>query len=300
MKKILVVLIVLVVILAGVGFYLYSQVSALTSRKITDDVHMISGLGGNVTVLRTGDGAVIVDSMTFRMQGERIRKLAEELAGEPVRTIINTHYHLDHTHGNPAFEAGTRIIATHQTAEYLKRCDAEHFEGVPGFPTELIDSETEITIGSKTLRIFTPGRAHTGGDLAVLIVEDDVLAAGDLFFNKYYPNIDLEADGSVQLWPEALDYLAVIGATHVIPGHGEPSDVAGMNQFRDFIIELADAATAHADKTAEDASKAIELKGDAGYEELGVPLIFRLDRDFVVRRAWEEASGTVQPGGCQN
>ena len=74
--------------------------------KVTDDVHMISGLGSNVGVLRTRDGALVVDTMTFAMQGRAIREHAEKLAG-PVQVLVNTHYHLDHTHGNPAFAPGT-------------------------------------------------------------------------------------------------------------------------------------------------------------------------------------------------
>lgn len=300
MKKLLIGLLILVAIIAAIGLYFYWQASTLQSQRITDDVHMISGLGGNVTVIKTGEGAVVVDSMTFKFQGDNIRELAEELAGESVKTIINTHYHLDHTHGNPAFPADTQVIATTKTAEYLKRCDADYFEGANGFPNKLVESETDLKIGSKTLRILTPGRGHTGGDLAVFVVEDDVLVAGDLYFNRHYPNIDIEADASVELWPDALDYLALIGAKHVIPGHGEPSDEAGMSQFRDFMIELGTAAKANADKTLDEASAAIELITDEGYETIGVPLIFILDRDFVVKRAWEEASETVKPGGCSN
>lgn len=298
MKKAVIALVLFALLLIALGLYLYTVVNRLTAEQITDDVHMISGLGGNVTVIRTGAGSVVVDSMTFTMQGERIRELAEELAGEPVRTVINTHYHLDHTHGNPAFDADTRVIATVQTAEYLNRCDADYFAGENGFPNELVEGERDITIGEKTLRLLVPGRGHTGGDLAVYVVEDDVLVAGDLFFNRHYPNIDLETGGSVQLWPDALDYLSVFNAQHVIPGHGPASDTEGMAQFRDFIVELGEAAMTHADKPLEEASAAIDLKTDEGYEVLGVPFVFSLDRDFVVKRAWEEASKTVTEGGC--
>ena len=85
---------------AGATF-LYSQVVSLTSQKISDDLHVIFGMGGNVAVLRTGEGAVVVDTMTFVPQGSAILDMATELAGEEVVMVINSHYHSDHTHGNP-------------------------------------------------------------------------------------------------------------------------------------------------------------------------------------------------------
>ena len=105
---ILLVLVVLIVAVSGYFFYLTRNLQA---EAVAEDVWVLFGLGGNVTVIRTGEGAVLVDSMTFRATGKRIRRMAEQLTGEPVRMVINTHYHLDHTHGNPAFAQDTRIVS---------------------------------------------------------------------------------------------------------------------------------------------------------------------------------------------
>ena len=99
------------------------------AERVTDDVHAVRGLGGNVGVLRTSAGAVVVDTMTFRIQGERIRELAERLAGGPIQVVINTHYHVDHTHGNPGFAPGTRVVATERTRDYLLALDASYWDG---------------------------------------------------------------------------------------------------------------------------------------------------------------------------
>src|SRR5690554_6800576 len=94
-----------VLLLSGavVGIWIYQRLNLLDAAALTPDVWMLSGLGGNVGVLRSDRGAVVVDTMSFRMQGERIRERVEELTGQPVAVILNTHYHWDHTHGNPAF-----------------------------------------------------------------------------------------------------------------------------------------------------------------------------------------------------
>src|SRR5258706_11935088 len=114
-KFMLWILVTLGVAIGAIAIYVYTQIRSLTVITVTDDLHMIQGLGGNVGVLKTGAGTVIVDTMTFTLQGKRIRQLAEQLTGEPVALVINTHYHLDHTHGNPGFATGTKVIATKQT-----------------------------------------------------------------------------------------------------------------------------------------------------------------------------------------
>ena len=193
---------VLVGLLAIAAIYAYQQVTSLEVERVTDDVHVLFGLGGNVGVLATERGAVIVDSMTFRMQGAQIRELAEKLGRGPTQAIINTHYHRDHTHGNPAFAAGTKVVATQRTRDYLLHFDAPYWEGGAAgtLPNQTFEDAHELSVGGKTIRLQHLGRGHTGGDLVVLFVEDRVLHTGDLFFNGRYPSIDLEAGGSLREW----------------------------------------------------------------------------------------------------
>jgi glyoxylase-like metal-dependent hydrolase (beta-lactamase superfamily II) len=285
--------------LAAIAIYAYQQVSSIGSEKVTDDVHVLTGFGSNVGVLRTDRGSAIVDTMTFRMQGEEIRERAEQLTGREVEVILNTHYHLDHTHGNPAFPGGTRVVATKRTRELLDRFDAGSWEGdaAQTLPNETFDGSHEIALGGKTIRALSLGRGHTSGDLVVLFVEDRVLHMGDLFFNGSYPNIDLEAGGSVEAWIATLDrVLALDGYDRVIPGHGAVSDREGIRRFQAFLQELWTqvAPPARAGKSLEETLAATKLTADAGYQVIGVPLVFRLDRPFVIRRAWEEASGHVK------
>ncbi len=298
MRKIVVALAAAVLALALVVWFAGQALVGLRIVRVADDLHMIqSPLGGNVAVLKTGAGAVIVDTMTFASQGAAILEAAQALTGEPVAVIVNSHYHFDHTHGNPAFPVDTRVVATERTLVHLRERDASYWTGdhAPLLPNETFEHEHEIALGSKTIRLLHPGRGHTDGDLVALFVEDGVLHAGDLYFNRRYPNIDLEAGGSVQLWGETLDRVAELPFEQVIPGHGELSDRAGLRQFRTFIEELAAVATKAAENgwTLAETQANGDIVADAGYEPISIPLVMTLDREFVVRRAWEEATGAV-------
>jgi glyoxylase-like metal-dependent hydrolase (beta-lactamase superfamily II) len=213
--------------------------------------------------------------------------------------ILNTHYHFDHTHGNPAFPGGLRIVSTARTLELLKALDADTFSGDAAgtLPNVTFTDRHEIRLGDKTIRSIHPGRGHTDGDQVVLFVEDRVLHMGDLLFHRRYPNVDLEAGGSVREWPATLDrVLALDGYDVVLPGHGGVTDRAGIEQFQRFLREVWAQVEplAKAGKSLDETLAGVELREDEGYEAIVIPGIVSLDRDFVVRRAWEEATGAVQ------
>jgi len=303
MKKLVVrVSSLLLVVAAGIAIYGYQQVATLTPERVTDDVWVLFGMGGNVGVLRTERGSLIVDTMTFRMQGERIREEAERLTGREASVVLNTHYHSDHTHGNPGFPAGTRVVSTTRTRALLDARDASYWSGAAAetLPNETFDTTHEIRLGGKTVRVSYLGRGHTSGDLVALFVEDRVLHLGDLLFNHRYPNIDLEAGGSIEQWIGTLDrVLAMDGYDRVIPGHGAVTDREGVRQFQSFLREVWEqvSGAVREDKDLEETLRSVQLTQDAGYEAIAVPLVLRLDRDFVVKRAWQEATGTVVPSG---
>lgn len=292
-------LLLFVVVVAVFAVYLIIQVRQLDVEQITDDLHIIRGVGGNTSVLRTDQGAVVVDSMTFPMQGRLIRAKVEALTGQPVALLINTHYHLDHTHGNPGFDTGTSVVATERTLSHLKVLDTDFWEGDAALllPNDTFSDRKQFQLGNKTVTVIHPGRGHTDGDLIVWFEEDNALALGDLFFNRHYPNIDLEAGGSVQAWPATLDNALALNAEIIIPGHGATTNQQGLRDFQRFMAELATLG-----KTAAENNESLEkmltdspLSADAGYEPItmaGIPI--GLNRKFVLRRAWEEATGNVE------
>jgi glyoxylase-like metal-dependent hydrolase (beta-lactamase superfamily II) len=279
------------------GTYLYGQATNVEIERVTDSVHVISGVGGNVSILKTDQGAVVVDAMLFPIQGRRIKDLAERLGGGPTQAILKTHYHDDHSHGSQAWAPGTRIVSTDRTRAYTDHFDRSFWgaEEAATASNETFEDSHEMRIGGKTIRSFYLGRGHTGGDLVVLFVEDRVLHAGDLFFNQRYPSVDLEAGGSVQQWAKTLDRVLALDFDKVIPGHGPVSDRRGLQQFQRFIAELSELAE-NATATGMTLSETLasqNLESDAGFKVMSGVFFSGPDRDSVIQRAWEEASRVV-------
>ena len=282
------------VLLIAFGGYFYSQLRSLEVEKLSDDLFVLRGMGGNTTVLKTDVGNVIVDTMTTGTQGQLIRRKAKQLTGMDTVLLINTHYHLDHTHGNPAFDVGTRVVSTERTLFYLKKTDSEFWSGEAAklLPNDTFSVSKTLEIGGKTIELMHPGAGHTDGDLVVLFKDERVAHLGDLYFNKHYPNIDLEAGGTVQYWPQTLHNVLALDFDRVVPGHGETSDRAGVIAFRDFLLQLgAIARSALVEgKTLKQMTESTALTADEGYEPISFIIPLGLDREFVLKRAWEEVN----------
>jgi len=298
MKKWQIGLLACSLLIVSIGAYVLVQARTLEVERLSDDLFVLRGLGGNTAVLRTDAGAVVVDSMTLQMQGQRIRERARELTGMDTTLLINTHYHLDHTHGNVAFEPGTRVLSTERTLSHLHALDAEFWQGDAArlLPTETFTDRMTLVVGGKTIELIHPGAGHTDGDLVVLFADEGVLHTGDLMWNRYYPNIDLEAGGSVQEWAASLETLLQLDFIRVIPGHGDTTDRNGMRQFLALIAQLAEIARTAADRgnSLEQTLQTDQLTADEGYEQLGMIIPLHMDREFVITRAWEETTGNFK------
>ena len=281
----------IVLLLAGTLAAAWWTVGELDDTQLTDDVHMYSGFGGNVGVLLTRDGAVVVDTMSFPRQGNAIRAKVAASTSQPIVAVLNTHYHLDHTHGNPAFPIGTKVVSTAKTLGHLQTLDADYWKDRPAkdlLPNDTFDGPTkELKLGGKTVRAYYFGRGHTDGDMVVLFVEDRVVHVGDLLTNGSYPNIDLEAGGSVKQWPATLDKVLALPFDSVIPGHGPPASRRTLERYRDFMTSLWTQTVQVRERggSLENAIQLIDL------EEFGLSTRWylpNLNRGFVIRRAWEE------------
>ena len=294
-KRISLALVAIVIVFSG---YVFMSVRSLEVESLSDDLHVLFGMGGNVAVLNTQEGTVIVDTMTFQLQGNRIKELAMKLTGKPVIAVINSHYHLDHTHGNPAFDPGVKVISTARTLHHLEKTDGEYFAEAPHtLPNETFSGIHRLEFGDKHLLLVSPGFGHTDGDLVVVFEEERVIHMGDLLFNGHYPNIDLEAGGSVKAWPATLDRTLELDFDRAIPGHGLVTDRAGVKQFQRFMVQLADIGRNSVDNGLDlrQTLKTAALTEDATYEEIKMIVPIGLDRSFVITRAWEEANGKITP-----
>jgi cyclase len=283
--------VILVVVVAGGA--VWHRLGRLDRIDLTPHVHVFTGIGGNVGVLDTPDGVAVVDTMMLVRQGDAIRAAIREITQRPIVAVLNTHYHFDHTHGNPAFPIGTRVVSTARTLAHLHERDADYWKDHPAIdllPNDTFDGQTkEIALGGRTIRSYHFGRGHTDGDMVVLFVEDRVLHTGDLFFNGHWPNIDLEAGGSVRDWSGTLDKVLALPFDRVIPGHGAPTTRASLQRFRDFMATLWAETVRVRDRggSVDDAVQLIDL------DQFGLTTLWfapMLNRGFVIRRAWEEAS----------
>ena len=283
---------VLLIVLALAAGGVWWRTGVFEVTPIRPGLWMLSGIGSNVTVLATSEGTIVVDSMTLVRQGRRIHEQARALGGKPVIALVNTHYHLDHTHGNPGFPVGTKVVSTDRTLEHLRTLDAGWWAESPAkdlLPNYTFSDTWSAVYGNKTIRAIHPGHGHTDGDLVLLLVEDRVLVAGDLFFNGYYPNIDLEAGGTVREWPTTLDAVLALDFDTVVPGHGPLATRADLERFRAFMASLwaQTSAVAVRGGSLADAQREVDL---SPFGMRRIPWFPVLSRSFVIRRAYEEAT----------
>jgi glyoxylase-like metal-dependent hydrolase (beta-lactamase superfamily II) len=283
------VLLGVVLLVAG---WAWQRIGRIDVEKVTDDVYMLTGVGGNVAVLVTDEGVVVVDTMTFVRQGAAILARIRSLTDQPVVAVLNTHYHLDHTHGNPAFAPGSKVVATTNTLRHLRERDAAFWADAPArdlLPNDTFEDTRELRLGGKTIRAVHPGRGHTDGDLVVQFVEDRVLAAGDLLFNGHFPNIDLEAGGSIEAWPTTIERALQLDFERLIPGHGPVTDRDGFRVFQGFMANL----WAQTRRVAASGGSLDDALSRVDIEKFGLRRLWfapQLNREFVIRRAYEEAS----------
>jgi glyoxylase-like metal-dependent hydrolase (beta-lactamase superfamily II) len=219
-------------------------------HKLRGNVSILEGSGGNIAVITGADGKVFIDA-GITVSRTRILEAANGLSPDPIKHLINTHWHFDHTDGNQWLNAeGAAIIAHENTQKHL--LVAQRVEGwdfnfpsspLPAIPTETVSSEKILKLNGSTLQLKYYGPAHTDSDLSVTIPEADVFHCGDTYWNGIYPFIDYSTGGNIDGMIKAADanVAAVTGNTIVIPGHGNPvSNKAELAAYRDMLVAIRD------------------------------------------------------------
>lgn len=219
-------------------------------HKLRGDVSILEGSGGNIAVLTGADGKVFIDA-GITASRPRILEAANSLSRDPIKHLINTHWHFDHTDGNQWLNAeGAAIIAHENTHKHLlvaQRVDDWDFNfpssPLPAVPTETVSSEKTLKLNRSTLLLKFYGPAHTDSDLSVTIPEADILHCGDTYWNGIYPFIDYSTGGNIDGMIKAAEanVAAASDKTIVIPGHGKPvSNKAGLVAYRDMLVAIRD------------------------------------------------------------
>src|SRR5467141_4585329 len=200
-------------------------------HRLRGNVSILEGSGGNIAVLTGADGKVFIDA-GITASRPRILEAANGLSRDPIRHLINTHWHFDHADGNQWLNAeGVAILAHENTRKHLlvaQRVEDWDFNfpspPLAAIPTEVFSSEKTLTLNRSTLVLRYYGPAHTDSDISVTIPEADILHTGDTYWNGVYPFIDYSTGGNIEGMLKAAEanLAAATGRTIVIPGHGKP------------------------------------------------------------------------------
>src|SRR5689334_16657140 len=186
----------------------------LTIEKVTDNLWVIIGNGGNVAVMPTSEGVVLVDDK-FAQDGPEILAKVKSVTSQPIRYVLNTHQHGDHTGGNEILMAANAEIVIQKNAR-ANMAEAKQ----PGLPHITFTDETQVFAGGKEVRARHFGRGHTNGDAVIFFPSERVIHTGDLFVNGGTPFIDSANGGSIKEWDKTLQKVLDFDFDTVIPGHG--------------------------------------------------------------------------------
>jgi glyoxylase-like metal-dependent hydrolase (beta-lactamase superfamily II) len=226
----------------------FSKVDIKTT-DLGDNVYMLEGQGGNITVAVAKDAIIMVDSQYAPLH-DKIKTAIAVISSLPVKYLIDTHYHGDHTGGNESFAKDGAIVVAEINVK--TRLAAGTTNGLTGASTP---PAPEGALPSKTytsaFKIRLPGRvadlkhvanAHTDGDTYVWFKTANVLSTGDTFTNGRYPNIDFANGGNIKGMIAAADtYLKLTNArSRIVPGHGPIADKAALVEYRTMLVTARD------------------------------------------------------------
>lgn len=267
--------------------------SPIESTKVREGVTVLSGSGGNIGVITGADGKFMIDA-GIAVSEPRLDAALEALDKLPLRYVVNTHYHWDHTDGNPWLAAaGAKIAATAGTVKRVSettRVDDWNYTFKPlakaGIPTIIVKGSKSWTFDKQTITAIAVPPSHTDTDLYVTVQPANVVFLGDLFWNGVYPFIDNENGGSITGMVSVLDsILPKIGDnTVVVPGHGPVGTKKDLQDFRDMLAGIRDnvAALKKQGKTRDEViAEKPTAKWDAKYGR------FVIDPDFFTRIVYD-------------
>ena len=226
----------------------FSKVEIKTT-DLGDDVYMLEGQGGNITVAVSKDGIIMVDG-EFAPLHDKIKAAIVLVSSEPIKYLVNTHFHGDHTGGNAPFAKDGAIVVAQENVR--NRLAAGTINGLTGaktppaapdaLPAKTYAASYKIRLRGRVADLKHIADAHTDGDTYVWFKTANVLSTGDTFTNGRYPNIDFANGGNIKGMIAATDaYLKLVNArTRIVPGHGPIADKAALIEYRTMLVTARD------------------------------------------------------------
>jgi glyoxylase-like metal-dependent hydrolase (beta-lactamase superfamily II) len=227
--------------------------ATVTVQKLRGNISVLMGAGGNIAVLPGRDGKLLIDA-GFAGARPKITSALEAISSDPVKRLINTHWHFDHTDGNEWLHAaGAAILAHTNTRKHLSnttRVEGWNFTFPPSpsgaIPAEVFDDERTVKVNGTTIALKYYGPAHTDSDISAYFTDADIFHVGDTFWNGYYPFIDYSTGGNIDGMIRATEanLAKVTDKMVVIPGHGAVGDKSQLAVFRDLLVDTRDKVAA--------------------------------------------------------
>jgi cyclase len=227
----------------------YSKVE-IKSEKVAEGLYVLTGQGGNIGLSAGASGSLVIDDQ-YAPLSEKILAAIKALTPGPVRFVVNTHWHGDHTGGNENMGKAGAILVAHENVR--RRMGTEQFMALMGRKVEaspeaalpVVTFAEGVTFfwNGDEVRVFHVPPAHTDGDSVIQFVKADVVHMGDTFFNGTYPFIDTSSGGRVDGIIGAADRVlsAASDKTRIIPGHGPVASKADLQAYRDTVKAVRDA-----------------------------------------------------------
>jgi cyclase len=227
----------------------YSKVEMKTT-DLGQRTYMIEGSGGNITAAVGDDGVILVDGQ-FAPLHDKIKAAVAAVSKEPIRFLVNTHFHGDHTGGNEGFARDGAIVTAHENV--AKRLSAGTTNGLTGvktppapqgaIPARTYTYEITLSIQGREADLKHPANAHTDGDTYVYFADANVLSTGDIVtLGTRYPNIDFANGGTIDGMIAGADVFLKLAndETKIVPGHGPLTNKAGVATYRDMLMTARD------------------------------------------------------------
>jgi cyclase len=218
--------------------------------KLRDTLFLLQGIGGNMVAQIGPDGKLLIDS-SAATASSRLRDTLGKLDNHPLKLLINTHWHFDHTDGNAALhdDAGAFIIAQENTRKRLSTPQEVKFfhlqlsaSPTSALPQQTFTEKQKLFFNNDELDLVHMPSAHTDSDIYIHFVNGNVIHAGDVFFNGFYPFIDGGTGGTIHGMIRGADTCLAIAddKTKIVPGHGPLGDKAALQTYRDMMAAVAE------------------------------------------------------------